>query len=415
MASAVTLFDDKERSCTRPALRAESTYSYYDRSSLTGYAHLRQMLQRWVDRLPANKQRDIIGRMRHKGRGSAREEQDFNGAFFELFLHEFLNGTGGYTEVEPRIGRRTPDFRVTETGPDGTRFHYVMEGTDINVVSATQLDSNWIERRAIDVLDEIQSPDYRLWVETEGDLDRMPRSRDLKRPFEKLAEAGDYEKLRATMELHGPSPHVMPSDVFRYRGWSVTGHLVPVSERNRGKKGRFVCAGPGGGGAYDAIGKAKTRLYDKAKRYRDVDNLIIALRSDWWLEHEDVSEALFGRMAMAWYESRDPSDAWLSPSRPVQKRDGFWFNASGPQNGNVIGVVVFHSLCPHSVDRATAVFYANPYSDKPLPSWSKALTHVNYRGGQVEIVEGIPPCAFVADHEPWRDEWEQERRQGANS
>ena len=59
----IALSDNKYRDYTKPALRAESAYYFYDRSSLTGYTHLRQMLQRWVDRLPPDKQKDIVGRM----------------------------------------------------------------------------------------------------------------------------------------------------------------------------------------------------------------------------------------------------------------------------------------------------------------------------------------------------------------
>ena len=415
ISSSIALFDDKDRDCTKPSLRAESTYSFYDRSSLAGYTHLRQMLQRWVDRLPSGKQRDIVGRMRHRGHGSLRKEQSFNGAFFELFLHEFLNGTGGYTVVvEPKIGHLTPDFGVTETGPDQTQFNYVVEATDINVVSNTELDSNWKEQRALDILDGIQSPDYYLKVTTEGDLDVVPRSRELKRPFEDLVRNADYENVRATMELYGLSDQVMPSAMFRHRDWSITGHLVPVSAERRGRKGRFIGVGPARSDIYDAIGKVKARFYDKAKQYRDVDNLIIALRGDCWLEREDVAETLFGRMALTWYELQDLTDACPLPPRTVQKPDGFWFNTNGPQNENVIGVVIFHSLNLHSVDQATAIFYGNPYTDKPLPAWAKALTHAEYSNSKVGIVEGISPCAFVKDHEPWRGDWELERRQGAN-
>ena len=107
----IALFDEKERNYDGPSLRAESTYSFLDRSSLTGYAHLRQMLQRWVDHLPLEKQKSIVGEMRHRGRGSLSEEKGFYGAFFELFLHEFLNGTGGQVVVEPKIGGNPPRFR----------------------------------------------------------------------------------------------------------------------------------------------------------------------------------------------------------------------------------------------------------------------------------------------------------------
>ncbi len=398
----IVLFDDKDRDYTKPALNAETTYSFCDRSSLDEFARLRRMLQRWMDRLPLGKQKDIVGRMRHKGRGSPAEEQSFNGAFFELFLHEFLNGTADYTVVEPKIGQLTPDFGVTETGPGGNKISYVVEATDINVTRDTELESNWNERHALDILNEIESPDYYLWVRTEGTLTTTPPKRGLKQPFEDLVRNANYDDVSATAELYGLHEQVMPNDTFRQGDWSVTGHLLPVDAEHRPKKGRFVSVGPMKSGGVDDIGKAKTRLYHKANQYKIVDNLIIALRADWWLDR--ISEALFGSMEYQIAVPKDPTYTGpLPPARNVQRLDGFWFNTNGPQNENVIGVVAFYRLHPHCVDKTTAIFYANPYTEKPLPSWAKEITHAEYKDGKVEIVEGIPPCAFARDHEPFTD------------
>ena len=396
------LFDDKARNYAKPSLQAETTYSFYNRSSLEEFARCRLMLQRWVDRLPPAKQKDIVARMRHKGHGSPREEQSFNGAFFELFLHEFLNGTGGDTVVEPKIGHLTPDFGVTEAKLDGTHINYVVEATDINIMRGTDLDSHWNERHALDILDEIISPDFSLSVETAGILATTPRRWDLKRPFEELVRTANYDTVWAEAELYGYLDHILPEATFQHDGWKVTGQLIPAPPEHRPRRGRFISSGPAKVGSLDDIGKSKRRLYDKVKQCKGVDNLIIAIRSDDWLDR--IGEALFGRMAYEITVSRDPTYAGpLPPPRNVQKPDGFWFNTNGPQNENVIGVVAFYLLHPHCIDRATAVFYGNPYSGKPLPAWAKALTHAEYRDGQVQIVDGIPPCAYVKDHVPRTD------------
>ena len=222
------LFDDKARNYAKPSLRAETTYSFYDRSSLEEFARCRLMLQRWVDRLPPAKQKDIVARIRHKGRGSWREEQSFNGAFFELFLHEFLNGTGGDTVAEPKIGHLTPDFGVTEARPDGTQINYVVEATDLNIMHGTGLDSHWNERHALDILDEIISPDFSLSVETAGILATTPRQRDLKRPFEELVRTANYDAVWAEVELHGYLDRILPEATFQHDGWRVTGQLIPA-------------------------------------------------------------------------------------------------------------------------------------------------------------------------------------------
>ena len=399
---SVVLFDDKERNHTKPAHSAESTYSFYDRSGLEEFARLRQMLQRWVDRLPPEKAKDIVGRMRHKGTGSAIDNQHFYSAFFELSLHEFLNGTNGDVDVDPLIDGLTPDFGVTETCLDGTKVRYVVEATDINTVHGTDMESNWDERNALDVLNEIESPDYFLWVETEGTPTSTPSKWKLKRPFDDLVKAANYDDVRAKYDLHGLRENALPSAVFQHGDWTIVGRLIPAM--NRPKVGRFVGMGPGGAGGIDDTGKLKSRLYTKARAYKNVDNLIIALRVDEWLD--DIGEALFGSMAYRWYVPTDPNYGGPVPeSHSVQLLDGFWCNSHGPQNKNVIGVVAFHTLHPHCVDKASAVFFANPYVDKPLPAWAKAIDHAEYdwSNGKIQIVRGFPPCTFFKDYVPWQE------------
>ena len=403
----IALFDDENRDYTKPAYRAETTYSFYNRSSLDEIARLRQMLQRWVKRLPPAKQKDIVGRMRHKGRGSPVEQQNFDGAFLELFLHEFLNGTGGHTVVGPKRGHLTPDFGVTETGPDGTQINYVVEATDINYIRGTGLEPNWNEENALDALDEIVSPDYYLWVKTAGALTTTPPKHKLKAVFENLVKTANYDYIRAIADLYGFRDNVMPSATFQHDGWSVTGHLVPVPRGHRPTREPFIFIhgplshGPLKSGSVNDIGKAKERLYDKAKHYQKVDNLIIALRVDRGLMPIRMSRALFGNTAVQIAVPKEPTyDGPLPPPRSIQKPDGFWFNTEGPQNKHVIGVVVFHDLYPDCIDRTRAMFYANPYIDKPMPAWTKAVDHAEYGDGEAEIVEGLPPCAFVKDYEP---------------
>ena len=404
----VALFDEKGRSSTNPQLRAESTYSFYDRSSLEEFAGVRRMLQRWVDRFPPEKQRDIVGRMRHKGPGSPVEQQSFDGAFFELFLNEFLNGTGADTVVDPQVGGKTPDFGVTEGTPNGKQITYVVEATDVNVVYDAEFERTWNEQRALDIIDEIESPDFLLSVETEGTLDTMPRKRELKRPFEELARNSNYDYVSAKAELYGYFNDALPGTTFRCAGWAITGHLIPVPPESRPRKGRFIGVGPTSAGSINDAGKAKTRLYDKAKSYQSTGDLVIALRCNGLMDR--IDEALFGHME---YQIPIPKDSTytgpLPPARNVQKPDGFWFNASSPLNQHVIGVVAFYDLHPHCIDKATAVFYANPYTDKPLPSWTTEVTHAEYNDGKIKLVEGVRPGAFAKDHEPWtnvRFHWE---------
>ena len=402
------LFDEKPRDWTRPSTGSETTYFFYDRSSLDEFARLRRMLQRWINRLPSAKRASFVSRMRHKGTGSPKEEINFQGAFFELFLHEFLCGNDGAVEVEPLINGLTPDFGVAEASAEGT-INYVVEAT--NIVDESIKMSNRNDQYALDVLNEIKSPDYFLWVETEGNWTSRPKKRHLKQPFEELIRKANYHDVRERWEMSTPPRVEMltPYATVRHDDWTLTGHLVPVI--NRPNKGRFVAIGSGKTFVSDPISDIKSELYEKAGRYKGVDNLVIALRGYGSpLDERDVKEALFGRSVLEFHVSNGPNYVGSVPS-PVERQqlDGFWFNNSGPQNEHVIGVMVFGDLYPQSVDRATGVFYANPYVQKLMPFWTRAIAHAEYdfNTGNVQVVEGVPPCIYVTDHEPITDvQWQ---------
>lgn len=378
------IFDDKPRSYTAPALRTETTFSFYNRSSLPEFAALRSMLERWAARLPSGKQKDIVNRMRHKGQGSGQNETSFNGALLELFLHEFLNGTGGSVTVEPVIENLTPDFGVVENQPNESAVEYVLEAADISTVRGTELEDNKNEQAVLDILDTIYCTDFRMdIVHTEGILTSMPSKQRLLKPFQDLAQSGDTTRIAK----------------FEHRGWSISGRLRSIPEKRRPRKGRFVGIGIPKSGGIDDITKIKNILYAKAQKYNHIGNLIIAIRADWFAT--GMEEALFGREHIVYCQDTGGNlGGPLPPPRIEQKPDGFWYNTSGPQNQNTIGVVVFHNLHPHCIDKTTAVFYANPYGNNQLPRWANSIGHAVYRQGTVTITNGIPPCTYVKDHIP---------------
>ena len=148
----------------------------------------------------------------------------------------------------------------------------------------------------------------------------------------------------------------------------------------------------------DDIGKTKDHLYRKARRYKNVENLIIALRCD--NSNNRFDEVLFGSQQFTLYIHNDPSDAKPLPEPQCsQQLNGFWFNSGGPINPHVIGVVALYGVHPGTLDRSRAVFYSNPYLDKPMPAWTKLITHAEYSDGEVSIVEGVPTHTFLGDYE----------------
>ena len=401
------LFDDTTRTYMKPALGGESHFHFYNRSALPTVDRLRKMLQRWVDRLPESKQKGIVNRMRHTGVGSRDKNRSFDSAFLELVLHEFLRGTGAEVEVEPNVAGRTPDFYAAEVNEAGNVQGYYVEAFDVSIADSAESGASWNEKICKDVLDEIESPDFYLIAETSGVLESMPRKKNLKAPFERLLREVDYEAVVAQYEVR-TNWDALPSASFQHGSWKLTGRLLPVSRDRRPREAgsRFVGVGFGKSGMFDDIGKIRGRLDGKAEWYKQIPNLVIAVRSEPW--DTPMDEVLFGTQALTVYVPNDPSDSTLVPEPHLsQMMDGFWFNSTGPQNQHVIGVLLFDTLHPHCVHKAQATFFANPYVDASLlPSWTNAIRHAEYKDGRITMVDGVPPSIYMADHEAINDLFE---------
>ncbi len=382
----VRLFDDKPRDYTEPSLSAESIYAFLDRSSLPEYERVRCMLQRWVDRYPSEHHRQIVNSMRVKGSGSRANDKRFYAAFFELFLHEFLSSKEGSVEAQPLIGKRRPDFRVRVNLNDFTQLTYIVEATVINLESSTALERDQKELSLWDTLNEISSPDFFLHLETQGKLESLPTKRDLTRHFQKLIKETDYsDQLRIYM-LCDQNPNLLPTTLFQHGNWTLIGRLIPVLPENRPKTGRLIWRYPSRVSYIDDIGKTKDRLYEKANQHKIVENLIIALQCD--QTNDRLDEALMGKRGRSFRGQREITRTGAFQSLFYNRRsDGFWANNSGSQNQHVLGVVAFSNLHPWSIGNTKAVFYSNPYVDKPLPDWTKSITHAEYSDGEVSIVE----------------------------
>ena len=393
------LFDDKPRNRTSPSRRAETTYSFLDQSSLPELERVRCMLERWVERLPRELQQKAVANLRHHPPGSRQKEIQFNAAFFELFLHEFLLGTEGGVIVEPIIDGLTPDFEVTEELADRSQLTYIVEAQDIDLERGTKLEGDWNELMVLDSLDEIISPDFRLWVQMDGTLESLPPKTHLKEPFEKLLREANYDEvLRVAQGQRQSSLEHLPGALFQHGSWTVTGDLMPVSPDRRGKTKGFVGVVSKGTGIVDDIGKTKDSLYGKARRYKTVENLIVALRCD--ISNSRFDEVLFGSQQFTFYVHNDPTDTTPLPEpRTSQRLNGFWLNSSGPINQHVIGVVGFYGIHPGTLDSSKAVFYSNPYVDVPKPEWTNLITHAEYSDGEVRFVEGVPPYKYLRDYE----------------
>jgi hypothetical protein len=110
------LFDTSDRTDATPLRPGESRFEFLNRSASIFVRPIRELLQEWLDHVPADARRDLVGALQ----GDNRQHES---AFWELYLHEGFRCSGYEIEIHPEIPGITtgPDFRMS----DGTTRFYL--------------------------------------------------------------------------------------------------------------------------------------------------------------------------------------------------------------------------------------------------------------------------------------------------
>ena len=101
------------------------------------------------------------------------------------------------------------------------------------------------------------------------------------------------------------------------------------------------------------------------------------------------------------------SNICFEAMRLKRRYDGLWFGNEGPRYKNVIGIVMFYDVYPHSVEESRACFYPNPHVETQLPAWAKELPYAEYGpDGSMRLVEGRKPVTFIDDYVRFESPWQ---------
>ena len=380
------LFVEKERDYMGDGQANETTYAFLDRTAKPEYGRIRAMLNRWFARYPPDRQYALAQRMRHR-RGLKRERQ-FQSAFFELYLHEFLRGTGGQVAVEP-VPDSPFDFHVEEGN-----LCYRVEAADVWVNAGTHLEEDANALDALDWLYEIEASDFRLSVTIRGRLQKTLSKKCVQRPFRDLLERARRGSL---------SPGESLAEV-RQGKWILTGRLVAPAELGMKtfEYGTVVCQHTRAAGFSDPIGSLQNKVEKKAERYKGTP-LIVAVRNmPYGMGGGSgiMVDALIGRTKTIVSVPRDAKYQGPLPSPSIiRDTDGVWGGPKDARYPDVIGVLQVDHLHPYGPRDAVMCFCPNPYITVTLPAWTRRIDRIAFHGNQWEHVQGVSPSAYVPDCE----------------
>lgn len=352
------VFDDIERSESRPKRRAQTQFDFYNRINDPAFAEVRELVESWFARYVDSDPNDGKGL---RGRLRSGSDDDFMGALWELYLHETFLRLGCSVSIEPSVEGGEIDFLI-ENG-DGRSLY--VEATTLlrNSVSGADLPRGYAI--AMDAIDDAFHPDFGLRVRRFVPGAGNPPVGRLTAAANQLMSRFDWDEMRA--ERTRRDAVRTAAREIEVDGWALEVDVWPRPSDDRGSRDySTVLSEPPLGGMSFARSAILDKLRTKAKKYPHLGApYIIALNSFAMAgDDEDVLQALYGSEVYS-FSPENPDDGELG-----RKPDGLWQRGAHYAYSRISGVLAATQLSPHLVGKEWPRLWLNPWAARPLDASS---------------------------------------------
>lgn len=288
--SPLTLFDEQDRSDSAPRREGEDSYSFLNRVDTVYWAQVRNLLEDFFARYPAEHAGSLRDdfRSRLPGRHYA--------AWWELYLHELFLRLGYGITIHPAIegtGRK-PDFGLLRDGSE-----LIVEASVVfSGISVSDEETGAAPSWMLAAFELIENPNFFVSIhEITARGDEQLKRAEIASPTEEWLAGLDPDQVTSEYEEDGRFPELR----IECRGWEVELGAWPVKPEARGRPGhRVLGSGPAMGGAVDDVSQLESKLKAKAGQAGrpDVPYVIAVLSLSGFMERIDIAQALFGREAV---------------------------------------------------------------------------------------------------------------------
>jgi hypothetical protein len=358
----MTLFSEMARTDSRPLRHPETHYAFYDRVAGPFWDAVRGLLEDWFSRLSASSQADLRARLQDKDR------RKFDGAFWELYLHELFRRLGFAVHHQPTILRdgKSPGAPDLLLERDGDRIYIeAMIVADSNAEDHEErLRNNLVD--AINA--RVKSSGFYVALEIlhEGTAN-LPVA-EIARGLQAWLDRWNPDVVSALQYGYRVFDH--PAWTWNNNGWRLRFVAMPKPSEIRGRPGdRVIALGPSGSKITDAFSDGRImreRLNDKANKYQGlgVPYIVALLVRRSFCDERDVQKALFGGIGI------DAELLRYGRIDPVQAGDwdGVWATRAGPKHRNVSAVLWVRGLEPAKVAEVAPTLWHCPWAERPVTS-----------------------------------------------
>lgn len=346
------LFEEKSRNYEKPMKASEDYYRYLDKISLEWGNQVRDILNIWFSHLPVEEQTEMKRRF---------QKDDFQAAFFELFLHELFLKLGYKITIHPDIDgqEKHPDFLLEKDD-----FKFYLEAKLCHFKSKEEAKRDGRKYKLYDELDKLSSEKYFLSVEEIKFFDNNePSVRKIKSFLKK--ELNRLEKLDINTE-NWNDPVYEDEFMINYEDDRIKISFKPIQKIVPRKTKILIIR--------DAEIKIShfyksflNSVKSKVVRYGDLKTpYIIAVNIfEPLVTTDDIIDALLGKRVLGYNFLKEK----LVISR---KNNGLMYSKEGEQNKRVSGILTFCSILDTNLynkklKRKRMILFHHPWAKYPFP------------------------------------------------
>lgn len=383
------LFKEKDRAYQGPKTYIESNFEYLDRSARKEARRVREFLNEWIACFPEDDARELISRIR------SGDKRAFDSATFEILLYAIVKNLGGQLEVHPELengSEKRPDFLVQM--PNGEKFY--LEAVLASEYSKAEDAAERRKNVVLEAIEKIDSPNFFIGINAEGNPDTPPRSKALRRELSDWLSSLDPDIVTHDVEENGHER--IPSMTWEHEGWRVEFEAIPIKPERRGKGQRVIGVLSGGARWINIWEPIRDAIRSKGGRYGELKkSFIVAVNVDEHsLDRIDEMQALFGQEEYV-FNSVNPD------GHPEMRRapNGAWFGPEGPQYTRVSGAWIFGGLNPWNLVTRKNTLYLNPWAQFPVPATLQTVNCAMAKNEKMEWVEGESLSTLLGLSESW--------------
>lgn len=340
------VFSDRQRLDASPS-SGEPMYVFLDRVAGPVWDRIRHLIEAWANDYSPHGRADVVRRLQ------SRDDLEFLGAYWELFLFHGLKALGFEVTCHPEVAgtTRRPDFLV-----EGNKCSFVLEA---KVLGDDHADRMRDKRRAQiehGLNARVTSNNITVQLQFEKDGTQQAPIGQLAADAQAWLDALDLAHVRQqsyVAGLSGATPLIWQDE---RSGWRIA--LTPMPWRSS-RGGRRIVGVVGPHAAWiDDLTPIRKSLYRKAHKYGDKlgKPFVVALGMQRpFADDTDLLDALFGDDVYQF----DPS---TGDGKSARKSNGLLIG----QSRRLSAVLVSKNVAPWSAAKTSLALWKNPAATFPL-------------------------------------------------